>query len=361
MKESWGRAMSETQAADDRDGVVDLRSDTVTRPVPGMRDAIATAAVGDDVFGDDPSVQALQEKVAGLLGKEAALFVPSGTMSNGIAVKVNTRPGDEMIVESGYHMFNFETGSAAVISGVQVSALPGVRGVITAEQVEAAVRPIDDHFPRTRLISLENSCNVAGGTLFPLEEMKRIREVALRHGLAMHLDGARLWNASVAEGIEPARYAENFDTVSVCLSKGLGAPVGSLLAGPADLMVEAHRVRKMLGGGMRQSGILAAAGLYAIDHHWQRMAEDHRLARMLAETLHRLRGVEVDLEAVRTNIVMGRLCRDGWTTGRFTEELEAQGVRITSFGADRFRLVTHLDVQEEAARRAASVIEHLLG
>jgi threonine aldolase len=341
--------------------VVDLRSDTVTRPGPGMRQAIAEAVVGDDVFGDDPTVLALQEKVAGILGKEAALFVPSGTMSNGIAVKVHTRPGDEMIVESGCHMFNFETGSAAVISGVQVNSLPGVRGVITAGQVEAAVRPIDDHFARSRLVCVENSCNVAGGTLFPLEEMERIREVARRHGLRMHLDGARLWNASVAEGIEPARYAAQFDTVSVCLSKGLGAPVGSLLAGSAELVLEAHRVRKMLGGGMRQAGVLAAAGLYAIEHHWQRMAEDHRLARMLAETLHRLPGVEVDLEAVRTNIVMGRLCREGWTTERFTEELEAQGVRITRFGADRFRLVTHLDVQEEAAQRAASVFELLLG
>lgn len=342
-------------------GVVDLRSDTVTRPVPGMRQAIAEAEVGDDVFGDDLTVLALQEKVAGILGKEAALFVPSGTMSNGIAVKVHTRPGDEMIVECGCHQFNFETGSAAILSGVQMYALPGVRGVITAEQVEAAVRPIDDHFPRSRLISLENSCNVAGGTLFPLEEIERIRKVARRHGLKMHLDGARLWNASVAEGIEPARYAENFDTVSVCLSKGLGAPVGSLLAGPAELMVEAHRVRKMLGGGMRQSGILAAAGIYAIDHHWQRMAEDHRLARLLAETLAGLPGIEVDLEAVKTNIVMGRLCRDGWTTERLTDELAAHGVRITRFGADRFRLVTHLEVQEEAARRAASVFERLLG
>lgn len=341
-------------------GVVDLRSDTVTRPVPGMRQAIAEAVVGDDVFGDDPTVLALQEKVAGILGKEAALFVPSGTMSNGIAVKVHTRPGDEIILESGCHQYNFETGSAAVISGAQFNPLPGVRGVITAEQVEAAVRPIDDHFPRSRLVSLENSCNVAGGTLFPLEEMAHIRQVARKHGLKMHLDGARLWNASVAEGIEPARYAENFDTVSVCLSKGLGAPVGSLLAGPAELMVEAHRVRKMLGGGMRQAGVLAAAGLYAIDHHWQRMAEDHRLARILAETLSRLPGIKVDLDAVKTNIVMGTLCREDWTTERLADELADHGVRITRFGADRFRLVTHLDVQEEAARRAASVFDRLL-
>jgi len=345
----------------DLDEVVDLRSDTVTRPVPAMRRAMAEAEVGDDVFGDDPTVIALQDRVAELLGKEVALFVPSGTMSNGIAVKVHTRPGDEMIVESGYHMFNFETGSAAVISGVQVHAVPGQRGVITAEQVEAAVRPIDDHFARSRLVCLENTCNVAGGTLFPLGEMQRIREVANRHGLRMHLDGARLWNASAAEGIEPARYAACFDTVSVCLSKGLGAPVGSLLAGPAELMGEAHRVRKMLGGGMRQSGVLAAAGLYALDHHRQRMVEDHRLARLLAETLDRLPGVDVDLEAVKTNIVMGRLCRDGWDTTRLEVELEAHGVRITLFGRDMFRLVTHLDVHEEAARRAASVFECLLG
>lgn len=342
-------------------GAVDLRSDTVTRPVPGMRRAMAEAEVGDDVFGDDPTVIALQEKVAGLLGKEAALFVPSGTMSNGIAVKVHTRPGDEMIVERGYHMFNYETGSAAVISGVQVNAVPGVRGVITAEQVAAAVRPVDDHYARSRLVCVENTGNVSGGTLFPLEEMRRIREVADRHGLRMHLDGARLWNASVAEGIEPASYAAHFDTVSVCLSKGLGAPVGSLLAGPAELMSEAHRVRKMLGGGMRQSGILAAAGLYALEHHLERMAEDHRLARLLAETLDRLPGVDVELEAVKTNIVMGRLTREGWNTNRLVEALKAGGVMVTRFGSDRFRLVTHLDVNEEAARRAASLFDRLLG
>jgi len=349
----------EEQPMNEEQAVVDLRSDTVTRPGPGMRQAIAAAEVGDDVFGDDPTVLALQEKVAGILGKEAALFVPSGTMSNGIAVKVHTRPGDEMIVEQGCHMFNHETGSAAAISGVQVRALPGVRGVITAEQVEAVVRPDDPHYARTRLVCLENSCNVAGGTLYPLDEIKRVREVARKHDLAMHLDGARLWNASVAAGIEPARYAENFDTVSVCLSKGLGAPVGSLLAGSADLIREAHRVRKMLGGGMRQAGLLAAAGIYALDHHRQRMAEDHRRARMLAETLDRLPGVEVDLEAVATNIVMAVLNRDGWTTTRLQEELEARGVRITLFGTDRFRLVTHLDVHEEAARRAASVFERV--
>ncbi len=284
--------------------VVDLRSDTVTKPGPGMRQAIAAAEVGDDVFGDDPTVLALQEKVAGILGKEAALFVPSGTMSNGIAVKVHTRPGDEMLVEQGGHMYNHETGSAAAISGVQVQAIPGIRGVLTAEQVEAAVRPDDHHYARTRLVCLENSCNVAGGTLFPLEEIRRIRRVARLHDLAMHLDGARLWNASVATGIEPGQFAECFETVSVCLSKGLGAPVGSLLAGSADLIREAHRVRKMLGGGMRQAGLLAAAGIYALDHHRQRMVEDHRHARLLAETLSRLPGVEVDLEAVATNIVM---------------------------------------------------------
>jgi threonine aldolase len=341
--------------------IVDLRSDTVTRPTPAMRQAIAVAEVGDDVFGDDPTVLALQEKVAGILGKEAALFVPSGTMSNGIAVKVHTRPGDEMIVERGGHMFNHETGSAAAVSGVQVQPIPGVRGVFTADQVEAVVRPDDHHYARTRLVCLENSCNVAGGTIFPLEEIGRIREVARRHGLRMHLDGARLWNASVATGIEPAAYAALFDTVSVCLSKGLGAPVGSLLAGSAELMHEAHRVRKMLGGGMRQAGLLAAAGIHALDHHRHRLDEDHRHARLLAETLHRLPGVELDLEAVATNIVMARLDRDGWTTARLQTELEARGVRITLFGADRFRLVTHLDVQEEAARKAASVIEELLG
>ncbi len=243
---------------------IDLRSDTVTKPTPAMRRAMAEAEVGDDVFGEDPTVNALQEKVAALLGKEKALFVPSGTMANQLSIKAHTQPGDEVILEASAHPYNFEGGAGAMLSGVQFYCLPGVRGILEASQVEEAVRPLDHHFAVSRLVCLENTHNRGGGSIYPLKHIAAISKLAHSKGLLVHLDGARLWNASVATGLEPAQYAQWADSVSVCLSKGLGAPVGSLVAGSTAFIDRVHRFRKMFGGGMRQAGILAAAGIYAL-------------------------------------------------------------------------------------------------
>ena len=244
---------------------IDLRSDTVTKPTPEMRKAMAKAEVGDDVFGEDPTINALQDKVAGILGKEKAIFVPSGTMANQLAIKAHTQPGDEVILEATSHPYNFEGGAGAVLSGVQFYCLNGLRGIVEASQVEAAIRPLDHHFPVTRLVCLENTHNRGGGSIYPLKTLAEVSRLARSKNLSIHLDGARLWNASVASGIKPKEYARWADSVSVCLSKGLGAPVGSLVAGSAVFIDRVHRFRKMFGGGMRQAGILAAAGLYALE------------------------------------------------------------------------------------------------
>src|SRR5512139_3289968 len=264
---------------------IDLRSDTVTKPTAAMRKVIFEAEVGDDVFGEDPTVNALQEKVARLLGKEKAIFVPSGTMGNQLAIKSHTQPGDEVILEASSHPYNFEGGASAALSGVQFNCLKGVRGVIDASQIEEAIRPEDHHFAVSRLICLENTHNRGGGTVFPIAKIAEISKLAKSRGLLVHLDGARLWNASVASGIEPREYAQYADSVSVCLSKGLGAPVGSLVTGSAAFIDRVHRFRKMFGGGMRQAGLLAAAGIYALDHHMERLREDHDHAKRLAHGL----------------------------------------------------------------------------
>ncbi len=253
------------------DRFIDLRSDTVTQPTADMRRAMFAAAVGDDVFAEDPTVNALQEKAARLLDKEAALFVASGTMANQLSIKAHTQPGDEVIIEAGAHAMNFEGGAGAVLSGVQFFGVPGSRGIIDAAQVEAAIRIDDVHFPVSRLIVIENTHNRGGGSVFPLGKIQQIRELATRRGLRMHMDGARLWNACVATGTSPAAYAAPFDSVSVCLSKGLGCPVGSLVLGSKDFIKRVHRFRKMVGGGWRQAGFLAAAGIYALDHHIDRL------------------------------------------------------------------------------------------
>ncbi|MDP2972738.1 MAG: GntG family PLP-dependent aldolase, partial [Deltaproteobacteria bacterium] len=254
---------------------IDLRSDTVTRPTPLMRKAMSEAEVGDDVFGEDPTVNALHERVAQMLGKEAALFVPSGTMANQLAIKSHTQPGDEVIIEATSHPYNFEGGGGAVLSGIQFYCLRGVRGILDASQIEEAIRPDDHHFPVTRLICLENTHNRGGGAIYPIDKMAEIYRLAKSKGLLVHLDGARLWNASVATGISPHEYGQWADSVSVCLSKGLGAPIGSLVAGSRIFIDRVHRFRKMFGGGMRQVGIIAAAGLYALEHHIERLKEDH--------------------------------------------------------------------------------------
>jgi threonine aldolase len=270
---------------------VDLRSDTVTQPTPPMREAMARAEVGDDVFGDDPSVNALEAETAALLGKEAAVFVPSGTMANQLAIRSQTEPGDEILVEANAHIYYYEGGGPAALSGVMCRCLAGERGVFSGAAVTAALRPSDQHFPRTRLVCLENTHNRGGGKVWPLQQMQEVAAVARHHGLRLHLDGARLWNAAIASSMAESAIAAPFDTVSVCYSKGLGAPVGSALAGPKDVIARARRFRKMFGGGMRQAGVLAAAALYALHHHRVRLAEDHANARLLAAGLSKINGL----------------------------------------------------------------------
>ena len=340
---------------------IDLRSDTVTKPTAAMRKVIFEAEVGDDVFGEDPMVNALQEKVARLLGKEKAIFVPSGTMGNQLAIKSHTQPGDEVIIEASSHPYNFEGGASAALSGVQFNCLKGVRGVIDASQVEEAIRPEDHHFAVSRLICLENTHNRGGGTIFPIAKIAEISKLAKSRGLLVHLDGARLWNASVASGIKPREYAQYADSVSVCLSKGLGAPVGSLVTGSAAFIDRVHRFRKMFGGGMRQAGLLAAAGIYALDHHMERLREDHDHAKHLAHGLTVLKGVELNPDHVETNIVIFDVTQTGKTAPQVAEEARKQGVLIHPFGKMQVRLVTHLDVSSEEIEKALEVFRRVLG
>jgi len=331
---------------------IDLRSDTVTKPTPAMRKAMAEAEVGDDVFGEDPTVNALQEKVAHVLGKEAALFVPSGTMANQLSIKSHTEPGDEVIIDASSHPYNFEGGAGAALSGIQFQCLKGSRGILDASQIEESIRPADHHFAITRLICLENTHNRGGGSIYPLEKMAEINRLAKSKGLFLHLDGARLWNASVATGIKPQEYAQWADSVSVCLSKGLGAPVGSLVAGSKEFIDRVHRFRKMFGGGMRQAGIIAAAGIYALDHHIERLREDHQNAKRLAVGLKEFKGVSIDPKHVETNIVIFDVANTRLTAIQMAEAMKKEGVLIHAFGKMQVRLVTHLDVTAEDIEKA---------
>ncbi len=334
---------------------IDLRSDTVTKPNAAMRAAMAAAEVGDDVYGEDPTVNRLQERVASLLGKEAALYVPSGVMANQTALKVHTQPGDEVIAESGCHVFNYETGGAAFISNVQVRTVEGVRGVIRAEQVLNAMRSPVYYNARSRLVCLENTHNQAGGTIYPLEEIAKISAVARQNDMRMHLDGARLWNAWVATGIAPKEYAKHFDTVAVCFSKGLGAPVGSALVGSSELIEKARKVRKILGGGMRQAGILAAAALHAVDNNVERLKEDHEKARYFAEQLSSIPGFSIDMESVQTNIVIVDVRRSGKTPGQILAVLRALRVLMSEMSHTTIRAVMHMDVSMEEVRQAVEI------
>ncbi len=337
---------------------VDLRSDTVTRPGPEMRRAMAEAEVGDDVFGEDPTVNRLQDRVAALLGKEAALFVPSGSMANQIALKIHTRHGDEVHVGRDAHNWLFESGAAGAISGVQPCQL-GTDGRFTAAEMRAAFKPDNHHFAPTRLVAVENSHNMGGGLVWDPGQLAEVLAAAAELGLATHLDGARLWNVAAKTGTPLAELAAGFDTVSVCLSKGLGAPVGSLLTGSRELVHRAHRIRKMLGGGMRQAGILAAAGLYAVDHHRDRLVDDHANAAYLAAAIDGLPGLSVDHRRVHTNIVMVDVTGD---TSAETLEARAgeRGLRFVALGPRRFRLVTHLDVDRAACERAIAILTELV-
>lgn len=339
---------------------IDLRSDTVTRPTPAMREAMAKAPVGDDVFGEDPTVNALQEKAADLLGREAALFVPSGTMANQLAIKLLTHLGDSILIDADSHPFNYESGAAAVVSGVQINTLPGRRGLLSPAQIAPAVRRDNVHYAPTAAVFLENSHNRGGGAVYPIDTIAAIRTEADSFGLAMHLDGARLFNACAATGVKPADYAQFFDTVSFCLSKGLGAPVGSMLAGDRDRIAQAVRWRKMLGGGMRQVGILAAAGIYALDHHVERLVEDHENARFLARQLAQMNGIEIDPTEVETNIVIFRITRPGLTPEALCDRLKSRGLLLIPFGSDRVRAVTHLDVHRADIERATEIMASAL-
>jgi threonine aldolase len=333
--------------------MIDLRSDTVTRPTEGMRRAMLEAPVGDDVFGEDPTVNRLEEYVAGLLGKEAALYAPSGTMTNQIGVHVGAKRGEEVLLHEGSHVFVYEAGAPAMLSGVQLRTLPGENGVLDPETVRAAVRPEDVHFPRSRLLCLENTHNTAGGKIFPLEDFAAVAQTAKDLGLKVHLDGARLFNAQAATGIPASEWCAHADTVSVCSSKGLGAPVGSLLAGDEETIREARRARKAFGGGMRQAGIIAAASLYAFEHHIDRLAEDHARARKLVAGL---REAGYEAKEPDTNLVLVAV----EDPPEFLRALAREGVLATPGKPGFVRLCTHLDVGDKEIETAIDVATRII-
>jgi len=339
--------------------VIDLRSDTVTRPTEEMRRAMAEAEVGDDVYREDPTVNRLEQRAAEILGKEAALYVPSGTMGNQIAVKLHTEPGQEVICEQRSHIFNFEMGAMAAFSGCQANTIPTAKGILCWDQIRERLRPDIYYYSRTGLIALENTHNMAGGTVYPMATAAEICDRAHELGLKVHLDGARIFNAAEYLGVPPRDVAEPFDSVMFCLSKGLGAPVGSLVAGPRRFIDEAVRVRKVLGGGMRQAGVLAAAGLIALEKHPAKLAGDHRHARLLAEGLSQLPGVQVDLAGVETNIVIFDAGETGLTAAEFSRRLKDRGVLINPIDSRKLRLVTHSDASRADCERAAEVLSEV--
>jgi len=339
---------------------IDLRSDTVTRPTAAMRAAIAAAPVGDDQYGEDPTVNLLQERIAALLGKEAALWLPSGTMANQVALRVLTRPGDDVIVSRESHAVWHETGGSAANAGIQFTEI-GARGIFSAEEFLAARKPRGHVlYPPTTLVEIENTHNRAGGVIFPQDEAERICAAAREHGVATYLDGARLWNVAAAGGRSHARLAALFDLVAVALSKGLGAPGGSLLAGSRDIIERAVRYRRMLGGAMRQVGIFAAAGLFALDHHTERLVEDHANARLIAKRLAGSPRIILDLATVQTNIIVFGLAADAPDAATVVARARERGVLIFAFGPRTIRAVTHLDVSREQCERAADILVELV-
>jgi len=321
---------------------INLLSDTVTKPTPGMLEAMWAAEVGDDVFREDPTVNALEAKCAALFGHEAALFCPSGTMANQIAIKVHTRPLDEVICDEMSHIYQYEVGGYAFHSGIAVNLLKGENGILSAAMVEAAIKPLQDWLPRSTLVVIENTCNKGGGSIYPIESIREIRRMCQKNSLALHLDGARIFNALVETGDSPASIGAEVDSLSICLSKGLGAPIGSVLVGKQAFIAEARRVRKAMGGGMRQAGYLAAAGIYALDHQVERLRDDHEHARQLATALNELPWV-VNIRPVQTNILIFDLTPPR-TPAEFLAYLKQNGVIASAFGPQTIRFVTHLDV-----------------
>lgn len=340
--------------------LIDLRSDTVTCPSKAMREAMANAEVGDDVFGEDPTVNALQKKCAELSGKEAALFVPTGCMSNQLAIKSQTNPGDEILLEAESHILNYETAAPAFISQVQAFSIQGSNGIITSAQIKKYIRPSAYYFPKTSLLCLENTHNRAGGTIYPIETIKEISELGRNENIRLHLDGARIFNACVETGITLKEYASYFNTVSFCFSKGLGAPVGSVLCGDKETITKAHKFRKILGGGMRQSGILAAAAIYALDNNIERLKDDNKKAKTFAEGISVFKDIAVDLETIQTNIVIFHLNRSESDILKFKFDLKQNGVLISDGSYGSLRTVFHLDVSEEQVNEAIEVFKILL-
>lgn len=337
--------------------MINLISDTVTKPTPAMLQAMMEATVGDDVFGEDPTIKALEEKGAKLFGKPAALFCPSGTMTNQIAIKVHTQPLDEVICDEYSHVYQYETGGYAFNSGVSMNLIKGTNGKITAEQVAAAVKPVYDWLPISKLVVLENTCNKGGGSYYTLDEIEPIKAVCKEKGLRLHLDGARLFNALVETGESTQAVGELFDSISICLSKGLGAPVGSLLIGEKEFIRQARRFRKVMGGGMRQAGYLAAAGIYALDHHIERLKEDNERAKSIGAVLEGLNYVSA-VRPVQSNIVIFDV-KAPWTAASFLEKLAEKGINASPFGPQTVRLVTHLDVTADMIADTIQILKGL--
>ena len=337
--------------------IADFRSDTVTRPTPAMIDFMMKAPVGDDVFAEDPSINHLEDLSARIFGYEAAIFCPSGTMTNQIAIKCHTSPGDEVICEKNSHIYLYEGGGIAFNSGASVRLLEGDRGRITAAQVEAAIHPDDIHKPVSRLVGLENTCNRGGGACYNLKDIEKIKTVCQSNGLILHLDGARLFNALVARKEDPRQHGDLFDSISICLSKSLGAPVGSLLLGNAEFIRKARRVRKVFGGGMRQAGYLAAAGIYALEHHVERLSQDHLHARMIEEALRDKEFVE-NILPVETNIIIASF-RHPYTPERFMDAMEKENILMFRISPTQVRMVVHLDITPAMVEKTIQVIKNL--
>lgn len=340
------------------DKYIDLRSDTIAKPSKNMRKAMYEAEVGDDVFKEDPTVNKLEEYAADLLGKEAALYVPSGTMGNQICLNVLTNPGDEVICEFDSHIFNCESGSPALLSGIQLTPIKGDLGVFSKEDVEPLIRPREAYYmPRTKVLEIENTHNRAGGTIWPMEKIVELQDLAKTYSLFYHLDGARIWNSSVETGISVKEYASHFDSISCCLSKGLGAPVGSIIGGTKEFITEAYRVRKAWGGGMRQIGILAAAGLYALKNNFKRLPDDHQRAKYLAEKIKEIKNLKIDLKSVQTNILLFKPLN--MNIDEALLKCKEKGLLLYIGRVGFLRAITHLEIYDEDIERAASILQEV--
>ncbi len=339
--------------------MIDLRSDTVTKPTREMLEAMIKAEVGDDVFGEDPTVNALQGYVANLLGKEAALYTPTGLMANQIALKIQTSPGDEVIVESESHIYNYETAAASVLSGVQLRPLKGQYGILTPTQIEKELRLPYYYYPKTTLVCVENTHNKGGGTIYPIETLREIYAVSKKHNMNVHMDGARLWNASAATGIDVKEYARYADTITVCFSKGLGAPVGSALVASKELIEKAKKYRKMFGGGMRQAGVIAAAALYAVQHHRNDLIEDHQKIKYLFNQLSSLHSISIDPNTVQTNILVMEV-KANRSVQELVQRLQKRNVLLSVMSPTTIRAVAHRDVSMEQVKEASAIIQQEL-